>query len=449
MISITLDQNIRKSLVCVFLIFIYFTSSHSQVFTSKGKDIYDYSGSFYRNFYPIQVKDLSDTINCQFGISQVCINISHARVSDLKISLMSPNGTEVWLTNRNGGEKGRNYTNTCFHKNGFNNFIFDGIPPFSGQYIPDGQIELFNNGQNPNGSWFLIIEDLDEGVQGQLLNFSLHFDHNNNCKENISPSLNDPNSCRCIDNKNECLLLPDLIVLEDLTSKQWIRFKENHPRYPNQIRLGVGMANIGLGPLEVKGTNEWYCDSEITNKDSICPNGNLPHQKVEQRIYKKSHHLLDTFYQKGGNLYFDKTPGHNHYHADDWVDFYLLKRKFWRKNPTKWKVIGKSEKVSYCLFDTNRCIDKIQNCISDKTIYGKENLINYGLGNYFECDSDKQGISVGGIDYYGVMYEGQNINLPNDLKPGTYYIYIVVDPKNHYIESNEKNNTALIKIKIR
>ena len=47
-----------------------------------------------------------------------------------------------------------------------------------------------------------------------------------------------------------------------------------------------------------------------------------------------------------------------------------------------------------------------------------------------------------------MMYEGQFIKLPETLKSGTYYIYMEVDPNNYYLESNEHNNTSLIKIKL-
>ncbi|MBL0099240.1 MAG: hypothetical protein IPP49_03595 [Saprospiraceae bacterium] len=57
----------------------------------------------------------------------------------------------------------------------------------------------------------------------------------------------------------------------------------------------------------------------------------------------------------GGHLYFDNSPGHNHYHVADWVDFVLLKKRWWTGNPLKWKVVAKSTKVSYCLFDNLNC----------------------------------------------------------------------------------------------
>jgi len=82
------------------------------------------------------------------------------------------------------------------------------------------------------------------------------------------------------------------------------------------------------------------------------------------------------------------------------------------------------------------------------TQYSRANLPNYGLGEFTSCNSDFQGISVGGIDYYGMNYEGQSIDLPADIKPGKYYLYIEVDPLNLFIERNEKNNSLLIPVTI-
>lgn len=67
-------------------------------------------------------------------------------------------------------------------------------------------------------------------------------------------------------------------------------------------------------------------------------------------------------------------------------------------------------------------------------------MSNFSLGNYFACSLQKQGISVGGYDYYGMMYEGQYLQLPKGFKNGKYILEIEIDPQHKYIESNKKNN---------
>ena len=73
---------------------------------------------------------------------------------------------------------------------------------------------------------------------------------------------------------------------------------------------------------------------------------------------------------------------------------------------------------------------------------------NYGLGNYSSCNTEKQGITVGGYDTYGLMYEGQYLQLPKGLKSGEYLLEIEIDPDHKYIESNKKNNTFQMKVNI-
>ena len=74
---------------------------------------------------------------------------------------------------------------------------------------------------------------------------------------------------------------------------------------------------------------------------------------------------------------------------------------------------------------------------------------NFSLGNYFACSLQKQGIAVGGYDYYGMMYEGQFLQLPKGFKNGEYVLEIEVDPAHKYRESNKKNNVFSMPITIR
>ena len=75
-------------------------------------------------------------------------------------------------------------------------------------------------------------------------------------------------------------------------------------------------------------------------------------------------------------------------------------------------------------------------------------MSNFSLGNYFACSLQKQGISVGGYDYYGMMYEGQYLQLPKGLKNGEYWLEIEIDPDHKYVESDKSNNTFRMKVNI-
>jgi len=141
---------------------------HAQKFNGSGRSLQDYNGTYFQQQFNIQVYDLPAKMDTSFGLENVCINIQHPRVSDLKITLESPDGTSIWLTNRNGRDTGKNYVNTCFRATGKNGYIHESLAPFTGEFIPDGRMEYFNNGQNPNGYWKLIVEDLKEGMAVEL-----------------------------------------------------------------------------------------------------------------------------------------------------------------------------------------------------------------------------------------------------------------------------------------
>ena len=140
-----------RSKVFVFILFFCF-SGFSQEFYTSGKKISDFKGGFQIDTIPIKVHGLRSKIDTSYGLVKVCLNIEHPRVSDLKIELLAPDGSLIWLTNRNGGEKGSNYLNTCFRSNGFNGYIHQANAPFIGEFVPDGRMLFINNGQNPNGN---------------------------------------------------------------------------------------------------------------------------------------------------------------------------------------------------------------------------------------------------------------------------------------------------------
>ncbi len=422
----------------------FYSFFQAQTFEAKGGIIEDATVEvFSRKLFPVEISDLPVSIDCgQFGINKVCINIDHERLSDLKVTLLSPDGTEVWLTNRNG-HTSRGYSNTCFSLEATDGFVYNGTSRFRGNFIPDGNLNNLNNGQDPNGIWYIAVEDLQEGYFGFFRSFSLSFSDQVPCDPSLC-ELENINDCECPDpSMQDCQLLPDLMVLENNTRNHIQYFPSTDEQYPNQLRFSASMANIGHGPLEVRPINEYFCDGRLIADPSECSEGRLT-QTISQYIYHKKGDSFSIDSAKANSWYFDTQRGHNHYHVEDWTDFRLLRKKWWTNDPEKWKVIAESSKVSYCLMDSNLCLEEEQNCKYKTKAYFRDNLINYGLGHYFRCEQKVQGISVGAVDTYGLFYEGQYIDIPTSLKLGKYYLYIVVDPKNYYQELNEQNNSILI-----
>ena len=418
----------------------------SAVFHAEAGPIADWAGTAKPQRFAIVVSGLPMRIDSLFGLEEVCLDIQHTKVSDLKIELMAPDGTSCWLANRNGGDYGRDYTATCLRMDGFRGHLFTGEAPFRGAFVPDGRLDYLNNGQNPNGTWQVIVQDLQAGNTGALLGLTLRFGHRPARAGGTLCALQAPATCACPDGTPNCTLLPDLIVSRRLSELQWEEYAPTDRTYPGQLRLAIATANIGDGPLETRGSNQWHCPTGPVPGPCTCADGTNARQLIRQVIYRKHGPTLDTFMVPAGTNYYDAKPGHDHYHADDWVAFSLCKPNRRQRDPRKWKVMGKGTKVSYCLFDSGVCTDANGLCTDGPATYGETSLRNYGLGHYAACEATLQGISVGGLDSYGITFEGQHITLNKRVKNGAYALVIIVDPMNRYRESNENNNVVVVPV---
>jgi len=104
----------------------------------------------------------------------VAINLTHTFDSDLTISLISPAGTTIVLSNRRGGS-GDNFTNTIFDDTATTT-IAAGTPPFTGSFKPDTVLSSFK-GQIINGTWTLKIVDNAAIDTGTLIGWSMNIQH--------------------------------------------------------------------------------------------------------------------------------------------------------------------------------------------------------------------------------------------------------------------------------
>lgn len=164
-----------------------------------------------------------------YGLEAVVLTLHHERVSDIKITLEAPDRTSVWLTNRNGKDTGRHYLNTRFSQFGKNGQISASSAPFKGDFVPDGLLEFVNNGQNPNGLWKISVEDLKEGVTGRLDKVQLIFSNKPAALVKARfCSLETVGFCACPDGKENCELLPDLVIVPVFTYNQIQEYSWNH-----------------------------------------------------------------------------------------------------------------------------------------------------------------------------------------------------------------------------
>ncbi len=111
------------------------------------------------------------------SLKDVVINIKHTYVADLEITLIAPNGTRVELTTDNGGS-GDNYTDTYFSTTATTS-ITNGSAPYTGNYLPEGNLTLFN-GVNADGIWILEVCDDAIGDVGNLDSWNINFESTGN-----------------------------------------------------------------------------------------------------------------------------------------------------------------------------------------------------------------------------------------------------------------------------
>lgn len=102
----------------------------------------------------------------------VTISIQHDWNNDLDISLISPSGTVVVLSEDNGNDGDEDYIDTIFDQEA-TTLITDGNSPFTGTFIPEGDLSVLY-GEMSGGDWTLSVDD-DFGFAdgGQILTFSL------------------------------------------------------------------------------------------------------------------------------------------------------------------------------------------------------------------------------------------------------------------------------------
>lgn len=139
--------------------------------------------------FDIPVSGLPDVIDTLFGLEQVCINLTHTYDEDMQVLLRAPDGKTVLLFGGVGGGED-NFTNTCVAGDGTP--FSSGTAPYTGTFRSYGILGNINNGQNPNGTWTLILYDTYAAAdQGFLIDWSIRFS-NNPAKPYIFTSSNLP-----------------------------------------------------------------------------------------------------------------------------------------------------------------------------------------------------------------------------------------------------------------
>ena len=162
---------VKQLLFLSFFFILSLKKTTGQLFSGQGGLIPDASGFVA---FDLPVSGLPDSANFpQFGLERVCIDIVHSYNDDLEIYLKAPDNTLINLASRVGGDSD-NFLGTCFRGDATQS-VYQAQGPFAGIFRPIGILGNVNNGQNPNGTWQLLVRDIASPDEGSLLSWSLLF----------------------------------------------------------------------------------------------------------------------------------------------------------------------------------------------------------------------------------------------------------------------------------
>lgn len=231
-------------------------------------------------------------------------------------------------------------------------------------------------------------------------------------------------------------LLPDIRTLRPSD----VSIDTNKNPGTRLLRFSNEILNQGLGPVELGPVAE-DCD-----EDGNPSNDRTAYQHVFQDtetvespgefLRKKTGGGDGDLFQevKAGCSFFH--PDHNHWHFEDFAKYQVSPMT--TEGPSE-TVIGSSDKVSFCLVDSNATRADLPGFSS--------------LQFYNRCDEDQMtGISVGWADLYSSGLPDQWIDigpLGSPVVDGTYCLKSTADPSNKLLELKNGNNSRSVRIKIR
>src|SRR5262245_6346830 len=202
--------------------------------------------------------------------------------------------------------------------------------------------------------------------------------------------------------------LPDLIVRPEVLHQTEIDVQT----LPGceLLRLATATANVGRGPLEIRG-------GAILSATE---------REVAQRIYR----FDGTWFDRLAGV-FTYHPSHGHVHFDDWTVFRL---RAVREDGGAGDIVAEGSKVSFCLLD--------------EEVYDASNPSFDPYPDYLSCGFEVQGFSPGWGDTYIRWLPDQWIDITG-VPDGPYWLEVEVDPDDRLIEADETNNVARVPIRLR
>ena len=218
----------------------------------------------------------------------------------------------------------------------------------------------------------------------------------------------------CLDpEQRERLLCPDLVMRKPfgLQVDPLVR--------PGRLvlRAGNSIDSVGLGPAELHGVR--------TSRYLM---------RARQRIYRRGGGRIGI--GTGARLFFKLIPGQGRY----WKFLHAAKFELWRLDSTgrRIRLVKRGPKVSYCLRDLKHTRPRLRR---------SPRLFVYpGCNRSAATRRVTLGTSVGWSDVYPPTYPEQWIDVTG-LR-GCFAYRHTADPLNGIYESNERNNTATVTVRL-
>ncbi len=211
----------------------------------------------------------------------------------------------------------------------------------------------------------------------------------------------------------KALLCPDLVMKKPYG----LRLDRKINRGRVVLRAGNSIDNVGTGPAELFGTR--------TSKHFM---------RARQRIYRRtSGRRLGI--NTGARLYFKYVAGQVRY----WKFLYAAKFELWRidSRGKRLRKVRRGPKVSYCLRDLQRTHPRARS--PRRRVYPACNT-------KASTRKVRLGTSVGWSDVYPASYPEQYLDVTG-LR-GCFAYRHTADPRNGIYESNERNNSAQVFVRL-
>jgi hypothetical protein len=234
-------------------------------------------------------------------------------------------------------------------------------------------------------------------------------DHGTNPR--LTPNRNEPDPNGGIDSLAD---LPEGTPVPDLRSLPAFGIQVN--RKGTQLQFAANVWNGGNSPLVVDGFRRDGEDIMDAYQYFLDSDGN------------------QVAYQQVGEMEWDPSPTHQHWHFTDFATYELLNADMTRA--------VRSGKEAFCLANTDAV---------DMTGEGAEwEAYRDDLGSVcggYETRSIREVLSAGWGDTYAQFRAGQSFPIKN-LADGIYYVRVLANPEGTLIESDTDNNESLRKVRI-